>query len=213
MNRLWLVSSLAALAFSSCSSKFSLPKSAQVFSPTESIPVFLFWPQEDTSRTSVKFKTLVTVYGKEIEGILFLRRIEDTLYRATFLAKGTLKLFDMELHRDTFALLDHAKQFSNPAAVGAIAHDMQVLAFQLHQSLRPKKLWKKDSLLFAEKEEKKSRFYFVWKESTLTDLTETNFKDKKNLSVHLDAYHENRPSHLFLRHHRFRMQIELTLLE
>jgi hypothetical protein len=215
MRHLWCASVVLALFWlGSCGKKHMLSKSDKVTAPQDSASVYLFWPNSDTLLSAVKFRTSVTIYGKLVDGILFLRKMNAQTYRATFLAKGALKLFDMELQEDTFVVVSHAAQLSNQAALRTLAKDMQLLTFQLHQTYWP--------LHVIENENKQSEIqkaipagflFYCYQDGRLEKVVQTDAKHKETLSLQFSEYQNGRPFKTILHHQRFRMQIELIFLQ
>jgi hypothetical protein len=212
MTRLWFVNIALSFAQVSCHNRFSYPNTAKEVQGVEPVHVFMYWPENDSVQSAIKFKTLVNVYGKEIEGILFLKKMDSSLYRATFLAKGALKLFDMELQKDTFQVIDHAPQLSNLAALKTLAKDMQVLTLSLHHIVPVQETRVEGNSTYIKEAKKSTNIFYISKGTQLEELIETDKKNKKNLSLRLDDYQEGKPFHLQLQHARFKMRIDLVLL-
>lgn len=191
---------------------------AKTGEPSNSQPaasVYAYWQESDTSLSAYKFKTFVNVYGKKVDGILFLRKMSNELYRATFLAKGSLKLFDMELMPDTFIVRDHAKQLSNPAALKTLAYDMHLLTFDLHETFSAAEASEnKNTDSYTVKKAKQDEFlFYTWQPKQLKQLVVTDTKRKKKVTLDLFEYREQTPTKISIQHARFRMHIDLTLLD
>lgn len=215
MKHLWLASIFFYLLFSSCVPRFNMGKSGEPSTSQPAASVYLYWQESDTALSAYKFKTFVNVYGKKVDGILFLRKMSNELYRATFLAKGSLKLFDMELTPDTFIVRDHAKQLSNPAALRTLAYDMHVLTFGLHQTFSAADATedKKTDSYTVKKTEKDELLFFTWQAKQLKQLVVTDARRKKKVILDISEYQGQTPTKISIQHARFRMHIDLTLLE
>lgn len=211
MRRLWFASWVLLMGLAACTAKFPTTPVNSSSPATDSLSLYVFWPKSDTAYATLQFTTQVKVYGKEVEGILLLKKKSALLYRATFLANGAYKLFDMELLPDTFRIVEHAKQLSNPVALRTLAHDMQLLTHGLHQTMHVQQVKTKDANWQME-EGRKTKLYFHLQHNQLQEVLETDLNDKKNIQLTMADYQDGKPQNLILQHLRFRMKIELRFL-
>lgn len=212
MRPLWYGSLLLLFQVPACTSRFHSTPAPSTASGFESLSLYLFWPEQDSSYATLQFTTDVNVYGKKVEGILLLKKRSPQLYRATFLAKGSYKLFDMELLPDTFRVVEHAEQLSKPAALRMLAHDMQLLTHGLHQTMSVQNVTD-GTRTWQMHLSSKTRLYLRFANNQLEELLETDPTNKKNTQLLLTNYQNGKPRKLILQHLRFRMKMELTPIE
>lgn len=212
MRPFWYASLLLLLPVLACTSRFHSSPAPSSASRFESLSLYVLWPEQDSSYATLQFATHVNVYGKEIEGILLLKKRSSQLYRATFLAKGSYKLFDIELMPDTFRVVENAEQLSNPAALRTLAHDMQLLTHSLHQKMAVQDVVA-ETRTWQMNQNTKTRIYFRFTNNQLEELLETDPNDKMNIQLLLTDYQNGKPRKLSLQHLRFRMRMELTRME
>lgn len=203
------------LIFLGCAPVPSFIKQMRPSETQEEIPVFLFWSQPAANSQAMQWKTTVQVYGKEIEGILFAKPLNDTVFRATFLAKGVLKLFDMEVWPDTFLVHAVAGQLSNQKVIQTLAHDLRLLTGKTHTRIRPVSYGPGEDGdgKLVEVFSPGSRLFYHFQDSVLQKITETTGKGKPIVSL-VFSYQPGQTAvtNIHIRHFRFRMQIHLTLV-
>ena len=211
MRYLWFVSYCVLLA--SCTSRFAFDKYPESKKMTDNKTINLFWKSDSTNKTSIKFLANTTIYGKEIKGILILRKMSDTLYKATFLAQGAAKLFDMEILPDTFISHYSIEQLNKQAVLRTLANDIRLITIGCHQALLIESTRQSSTGEIAQVRSKNGfRYYIQDAESTLLQLIQTNFQNKKDLTITFSTYNNEIPHTIILKHHRFRMQIDLSLM-
>ena len=216
MRHLWFASLLIfALGNVSCSKKFHFAAMGTLASPPDSISVFTLWQKTDTSASVYKFIASATIYGKKVEGILFLRRMSNDFFRATFLAKGALKLFDMELYKDTFIVRKHAYQLSNQMALNVLAKDMTLLTLQLNEQFKPLEMRVNEAskTRVLKRQVKSFYLFYSFQNEQLVQLLKTDLREKLDTQLSFSDYQKHHPTKISLKHSRFRMQIDLTLLQ
>jgi hypothetical protein len=154
-----------------------------------------------------------SIYGKKIKGILILRKMSDTLYKATFLAQGAAKLFDMEIMPDTFITHYSIEQLNKQAVLRTLANDIRLITIGCHQTLAVQRAHQSSTSEIAQIRFKNGfRYYIQDRESNFTQLIQTTFQNKKDLTITFSSYKNVMPHSIILKHHRFRMQIDLSLM-
>jgi hypothetical protein len=211
MRYLWFVSCCVLLA--SCTSRFAFDKYPESKKKANNKTINLFWKSDSTTKASIKFLANTTIYGKEIKGILILRKMSDTLYKATFLAQGAAKLFDMEILPDTFITHYSIEQLNKQAVLRTLANDIRLITIECHKTLLVQEIRNSSKDEIVQIQFKGGfRYHFQDSESNLKQVIQTNFQNKKDLTATFSNYKNGKPHNILLKHHRFRMQIDLSLM-
>jgi hypothetical protein len=213
MRYLWFISIL--LVLESCSSRFPFESYDRSNATVKSDTIALFWKTGSSSDSTFKFLANATIYGKEIKGILILRKMSDSLYKASFLAQGAAKLFDLEIMPDTFKVYYSIKQLNKQAVLRTLANDIRLITIETHKTvINSTTRFDKKNKLEVSQVALKNGFMYYGQDTlmNLSQLVQTNFKNKEDVSVILSNYRNHIPHNILLMHHRFRMQIDLSLM-
>ncbi len=211
MKFLWSVSLFLFLVFIGCKTKSPTTSQKPETPVYDSLTINVYW-KKGYSDSSFKFYTKAVIYGKEIKGILFVKKISEKLYKTTFLAQGALKLFDMDLLPDTFIVHERAKQIDKPIVLKTIADDLKLLTFGAHKSYLPNSILKEpNQTVIRAPYNKTSVFYIFNVENQLKELITISPNGSRNVSAILSNYQNGIPENINLKHHHFKLKIDLTL--
>ena len=211
MKFLSCASIIVILFLSGCKPKPPV-QSQQVSPPVfESQQINVYW-KNGFSDSSLRFYTTAVIYGREIKGILFVKKMSETLYKTSFLAQGALKLFEMDLLPDTFIVHDRAKQIDKPIVLKTLSEDLRLLTFETHKVFKPNSILKEPhQTTIRTPFQKTSIFYLFDLKNQLKELITTSSNGSRNVTVLLNNYQNGIPENLNLKHHRFKLKIDLTL--
>lgn len=80
-------------------------------------------------RDSLKsYATSVTTYGKYFSGITYFKNIEDSSLRVLFTTYTGLKLFDIEIVKNTCRTKYVMEQLNNPVVLNLLCHDFKLIS-------------------------------------------------------------------------------------
>ncbi|MBC7387920.1 MAG: hypothetical protein H7329_01795 [Opitutaceae bacterium] len=211
MKFLWFVSISFFIVFSGCNSSKPVTIQKQEVQTFDSLKISIYWKDNFTD-SSLKFYTKAVIYGREIKGILFVKKMSDYYYKTTFLAQGALKLFDMDLLPDTFIVHERAKQIDKPIVLRTLANDLRLLTFGTHKKYKPNSILKEPNQTTIRTPYKKvSLFYIFNADNQLKELITTSSSGGRDVSVLVTNYQNGIPENLNLKHHHFKLKIDLTL--
>jgi len=213
MRFLYYVNLIALFCFLGCQKKTTtVLKTDEKTIPTPQ-KITVLWKK--STDTSFQFITKAVVYGKEIKGILFLKKESDSLYKTSFLAQGALKLFEMDLLPDTFIVHKRAKQIDKHVVLKALADDLRLITFELHKTLYPVSVFKEPLITTLRVPYQKTDLYYLFDPNTsnLKELVRTNSDKGRSITILFNNYQQGVPQNINLKHHKFRLQIDLTLLK
>ena len=168
---------------------------------------------------SFLFKANITLYKKEISGLLLAKQMAPHDYRIIFTTELGMKLFDFEFKDSTFTVHYSVPQFALPALLQTIQQDIQIL---LMNNISEKKM---ESLYYCDeggiscldvqktKSEKMYNYYFTDRASHQIVKIEHSKKRTKKVLFSLNDYKDHFPNNIIIRHYNIKLKIELNLLK
>ena len=161
------------------------------------------------------FKTSVSTYGKELSGILAIKRQHPDTLKVSFFTEMGVSFFDVLITHDSYQISRCIPQLDSKAVMSTLAEDIRwVVLFnagKLHNGVvvQPKN---KGNLV---------RFDYQ-NEYIFAALNEENVplkldyvygsKFKSKFEIRFEAFEKQLPSKVFVEHHNFNMKIELTAI-
>ena len=211
MKFLWFVSVSFFIFFTGCQSTKPVPIQKSEAQVLDNLKINIYWKDNFTD-SSLKFYTKAVIYGREIKGILFVKKMSDNLYKTSFLAQGSLKLFDMDLLPDTFIVYERAKQIDKPIFLKTLANDLRLLTFETHKKYKPNSILKEPNQTTIRTSYKKASLFYIFNaENQLKELITTNSNGFRDISVLVTNYQNGIPININLKHHHLKLKIDLTL--
>lgn len=151
------------------------------------------------------YKTEISVYGKELSGILAIKRKNDTLWRAAFMSEFGSTLLDLSFSKTSFQLNYGIKKLDKKYIVNTLVEDFRLLVLPQRKVLKAYE--EKDTVLFKTHGNNGFIFYYVNKnEERLSKIVKTNGRKKKT-SVYFSDFMENLPSSIQITHHTMPLEI------
>lgn len=172
-----------------------------------------FKPVFKDKATSFLFKTTLT-FGKKIQqgGILALKKSSDQHYRAIFMTKFGLTLFDFEFGAQGFVVHKALEQLNKPILLQVIRQDLELLLARdiLGQSA---KAFDQGHLLDRERilkvrQKGKPLFYVQDLHQRLTAIYRA-----RAVSIQLSEYVSEVPRSIDIQHHNVPLRLELRFLK
>ena len=164
---------------------------------------------------SFLFKTNITIYGKDISGLLVTKQMAPQDYRVIFTSELGMKLFDFEFKDTSFTLHYCVPQFNRPALLHTIQHDIEIL---LMNNLAEKPLTcQTDSRGLYDIQciqiDNKYNYYFTDKVSQHIVKIEHSNRRIKIVIFNLNNYKDDFPNNVLIKHCDIKLKIELNLLK
>ncbi len=168
---------------------------------------------------SFLFKANITLYKKEISGLLVAKQMGPHDYRIIFTTELGMKLFDFEFKDSTFTVHYSVPQFALPALLQTIQQDIEIL---LMNNINGKKM---ESLYYCdeggircldiqkEKLEKMYNYYFTDRTTQQIVKIEHSKKRTKKVLFSLNDYKDHFPINIIIQHFNIKLKIELNLLK
>lgn len=172
-----------------------------------------FKPVFKDKATSFLFKTTLN-FGKNIQqgGLLALKKSSDQHYRAIFMTKFGLTLFDFEFGAQGFVVHKALEQINKPILLQVIRQDLELLLARniIGQSAQ---VFEKDHLIHKKrilklKQKGQSLFYVQGLHKRLTNIYRARV-----VSIQLSKYILGIPRSIDIQHHRIPLRLRLNFLK
>ncbi len=164
---------------------------------------------------SFLFKTNISIYGKEVSGLLVTKQMAPADYRVIFTTELGLKLFDFEFKDTSFTLHYCVPQFNRPKLLKTIQQDIEILLMS-NLDGKPLKNMEDKKGLFTVQQIKMGNFqnyYFTEKASHHIVKIEHSKKRAVKVLMELSEYKDDFPNKVFILHSDINLHIELHLLK
>ncbi|MEI6489265.1 MAG: hypothetical protein WCP52_09895 [Bacteroidota bacterium] len=165
--------------------------------------------------TSFLFKTNISIYNKEISGLLLTKQMSSGDYRIIFTTELGMKMFDFEFKDTSFTLQYCVPQFNRPTLLKTLKNDIEMLLMNNISSMHRSYYSNKDEteMIHRVRMEKLSTYYFVEKATQQIYKIERSSKVFKKVTISLNDYKEGVPTNIVIQHNDIKLKIELNLLK
>ena len=164
---------------------------------------------------SFLFKTNISIYNKDVSGLLVTKQMSAQDYRIIFTTELGMKLFDFEFKDTSFTLHYCVPQFNRPALLKTIQHDIELLLMN-NLAGKPAKDFTDRTNLFAIKRiqfDNMYNYYFTEKATNHIVKIEHSKKKVKKVVFSLNDYKDDFPTNVVIKHCDIKLKIELNLLK
>ena len=162
---------------------------------------------------SFLFKANISIYGKDVSGLLVAKQMEPHDYRVIFTTELGLKLFDFEFKDTAFTLHYCVPQFNRPKLLNTIKEDIEILLMSnlflkpYHDLVDKQNLFDIQEYRFG----KYYNYYFTEKASRNLVKIEHCKKRIKKVDFLLNNYKDSFPNNIIIKHYNIKLKIELNL--
>lgn len=151
------------------------------------------------------YKATISIYGRDMGGILAIKRKNDTLWRAAFMSEFGSTLLDISFSKTASQLNYSIEKLDKKYIITTLVEDFRLLV--LPQRKVQKIYENKDNTLLKTVEDKGYVFYYVDKDSQrLSKIVKTN-RRKKKTSVYFSDFMENQPNTIQIAHHDLPLEL------
>lgn len=156
----------------------------------------------------------VDVTGHHLSGLLLMKQMPDSTWRAVFTNEAGVTFVDMELRADgTFKVHQVVGQLDRKPVLTTLYKDF-ALVIGLPFAHKPLKPFRNGDEVYFQSREKKESYYFItFKDCASLHRMERGSARKKVVSVDVSSHGYPTPEQLMLKHHTFNMQIKLSRIE
>ncbi len=165
--------------------------------------------------SSFLFKTNITLYGKNVSGLLVTKQMQPADYRVVFTTELGMKLFDFEFTDTAFTLHYCVPQFNRPSLIRTIQQDIEILLMTRISSKTIQNYSDKENQYIISKIDSGRFSDYYWRKKDdlfLTKIEHAKGKVKKTTFV-LEKYADQIPTSIRIQHHDLKLNIELALLK
>ncbi|MGM0504185.1 MAG: hypothetical protein ACQESQ_06155 [Bacteroidota bacterium] len=166
------------------------------------------------SRKTLIYKTNINFYQRNISGLLIIKKTDEQSYRIALTTQFGLNIFDFALNNGDFEIVYCIDYLNKKSIISTFEDDFKLLLMQntfnriyTLQNVEEKyKAW-------VFKAEKRQYYYFMNKENNQVEKIEQWKRNAKKISVNLDAYNNNLPSTISLKHHNIKLSLKLKQIQ
>ena len=165
--------------------------------------------------TSFLFKTNITIYGKEVSGLLVTKQMQAHDYRVIFTTELGMKLFDFEFKDSAFSLHYCVPQFNRPALLNTRKQDIETLLMNSVGQEPYVTLTDKAQQYTIIRTHPQTIFTYYFTENASGNMVkiEHSKKHSKKVIYLLEDYQDHFPNSISINHCDIKLQIELKLLK
>ncbi len=196
---------ISLLVLNSCAGK--LYKDAQT---TAIAPVIIDNLYFSDPATDYVYRSHISVYGNDLNGILILKKLPDSGHRIVFTTDFGNKLLDCELSQSGFKVNAVVEELDRKLLLKTLEQDFKLLLTPFFKSESMFKLGN-DEIYISEKD---GTFYYLWvdKQGSLRKIVQGSSR-KEKLSVLFTSENNTFAPKIELNHFDIKLKMELTSLE
>ena len=200
----YLIYSVLALLLFQCKSDYSalVPRDA------------VCQPTAPRLASSSLYQASIDVTGHHLSGLLVIKEMPDSTWRAVFTNEAGVKFIDLGFQSDGSVKVHHAiKQLNRKPVLVTLGKDFALiigLPFH-HQHLSSSIAG--EEVYFRVRQKKESYYFITSKDCASLRRMERGSDSRRVVSVDVPGTSYPMPSQLVLQHHTFDMQIKLNRIE
>lgn len=157
------------------------------------------------------FKTEMQIYGKDLSGMLAVRKTDTAEFRVIFINEVGMKFFDFEISESSDSVLFIFEPMNKKMFVKMLTEDYRNIFFVPHEDKNNLYINEDDKIIFRNKNTKMYYTFFeetgfpyaMYKKGLLRKKFETDFRNYKN----------NFPQKIKITHHNIKFYNNLTLIK
>ncbi|MEJ1237664.1 hypothetical protein WBG78_06035 [Chryseolinea sp. T2] len=164
--------------------------------------------------TSSLYQASIDVTGHHLSGLLVIKAMPDSSWRAVFTNEAGVKFIDLGLGHDGKVTVHHAiRQLNRKPILITLGKDFAlIIGVPFHNSAYSRSV-AGDDVYFGVRQKKESYYFITSKDCASLRRMERGSDTKRVVSVNVTGTSYPTPSQLIIQHHTFDMQIKLNRIE
>jgi len=164
--------------------------------------------------SSTLYKADVNIIGKNLSGLLLIKKMPDSSVRFLFSNEPGLTFFDMGFAKDgTFKVYKILKKMNKKAVIKTLRKDFEMILMQQMNMIRLQSLKDSQFAYFTFSSGKDHYYYITDLYCTHLQFIERATKRKKLVQVTMQNYKNDIPDSIGITHKNFNFSIGLKYLE
>lgn len=160
------------------------------------------------------YKASIEVTGHRLSGLLLIKSMPDSSWRAVFTNEAGVTFIDMEFRKDGTFIVHHAvRQLKRKPVLTTIRKDFSLIIGLPFQYGSLTRFETADEVYFGLRQKNESYYFITRKDCASLHRMERGSDKKRVVSVDVASGAYPAPSQLVLQHHTFDMQIKLNRIE
>lgn len=160
------------------------------------------------------YKASIDVSGHHLSGLLVIKAMPDSSWRAVFTNEAGVTFVDIGFQRDGSYTVHHAiRQLNRKAVLVTLEKDFALIIGLPFQQGLPSRFTAGEEVYFGIRQKKESYYFITRKDCASLQRMERGSDRKRVVSIDVPGTSYPTPSQLVLQHHTFDMQIKLNRIE
>ncbi|MDP2687387.1 MAG: hypothetical protein Q8O62_09210 [Aequorivita sp.] len=202
MIRFLAISFLSIIALTSCSLKTTEGLRQISFSITEIENPYFSNPEID-----YVYKAKIAVYGKNLGGILIIKKISPENHRVVFTTEFGSKLFDFQFEGDTFTKHFVVEDLDKKFIVNILKDDFKLLVSESAEVLAVYE--SKSQRIYKTEADERFNFYFLEDKSKRLEKIVNTSKTKEKVEIHFTSSDGKTADTIAIKHNNIKLTINL----
>ncbi|MGC3948596.1 MAG: hypothetical protein QM762_29540 [Chryseolinea sp.] len=164
--------------------------------------------------TSSLYKASIDVTGHHLSGLLVIKAMADSSWRAVFTNEAGVTFIDLGFQKDGSMTVHHAiRQLNRKPVLVTLGKDFSLIIGLPFQRSQISQSIAGEEVYFQARQKKESYYFITSKDCASLRRMERGSDRKRVVSVDVTGTSYPMPSQLMLQHHTFDMQIKLNRIE
>jgi hypothetical protein len=160
------------------------------------------------------YKASIDVTGHHLSGLLVIKAMPDSSWRAVFTNEAGVTFVDLGFQKDGTYTVHHAiRQLNRRAVLTTLKKDFTLIIGLPFQQVQPSRFTAGEKVYFGVRQKKESYYFITSKDCASLQGMERGSDRKRVVSIDVPGTSYPTPSQLVLQHHTFDMQIKLNRIE
>ncbi len=155
------------------------------------------------------YRANVTVYGKQISGLLLIKNMADSAYRVVFTNEGGVTFFDFGFYDKTTTVHSVIPQLNKRIVLKTLQKDFELILGLPFRTGSLKSWVRGEDIFFGIPTKKETACFITHKDCAFLHSLAWETPKKRMVSVELSGVGYPSPERLVVRHHTFSMEIDL----
>ncbi len=163
---------------------------------------------------NVLYKTEITIFKRNLSGLLFIKTLADSSVRMVFSAEMGFKFFDFEFSKNgQFKVMSIIDQMNKAAVINTLKRDFELILMNQNDTKR-QYVQKQNNLIYNTFEQQDNINYYIT-DTNCSELIqiESASKRKKKVEIKMLNYKNQIPDSIGIKHDKFNFTIALKRLE
>jgi len=161
-------------------------------------------------KTDYVYKAKIKTANHNFGGLLILKQLKNKHHRIVFTTEFGTKIFDFEFIDKQFKVNSVIDKLDKKIILNALRKDFQLLVNQYNNSIR--EFDTVTETIYQSRMNKKDTYYFLEKSTGQLSKIVMASKRKEKMTIYFKKIKNNIANNITMKHHNFKMTIELNYI-